>query len=83
MRIQRHSHMLYSYRDVSISRMKRAQMKTKGDDDPLYLTVNEFLSLHTTLAWYCDVVPDTKSYREALIDLVYRKCTANNSNSIN
>lgn len=81
MHIQQHSRTC-SYHDVSIDRMKRAQTKTKGDDEPLCSTVVEFLSLHTMSELYCGATQDWKSYREALLDLLYRKYTAKDNNSI-
>lgn len=83
MHIQPHSHMLCLHHDVSINRMKHAQMKIKGDDVPLYLTVIGFLSLRTTLDSYCDVERDKKSYRVTLIDRVYRKYTVQITNDNN
>lgn len=82
MHIQQHSRMLCLHRDVLIDRMKHAQMKIKGDDVPLYLTVIGFLSLRTTLDLYCDVEWDKKFYRVTLIDLVYRKYTVENTKII-
>lgn len=76
MHIQQHSRTMYLYHDVSIDRMKRAQMKTKGDDEPLYLTVVEFLSLHTTLDLYCGATRDKRFYQVTSYDLVYHRCTA-------
>lgn len=81
MQIQQHSRTCL-YHDASINRMKRAQTKTKGDDEPLYSTVVEFLSLHTTSEWYYGATRDKKSYRVALIDLLYRKYTAKDNNLI-